>query len=294
MLGLLSNCECNKIEFLDLECTIIELPPINMKLNLVCNMFLTEKGDLIEEVEDIGIDVYSIEEDRQKTEQDNKLKMALDRKEKVKVSITKLRSALATLLKENNEQNPSERLQEKEFEIDPNLRSMVDDEINKTMEIARKELQWECEKKNIGLSKLRRYFLDSLEVERIVLHAFQNGTKVNNFRTAKISPDLKVAISEAKLPNEKLKQPKVSILSLVQQLNLGSDGTRFEDKSLEFPSLFKWLSFQYLGYVYSANISFDSGLAIFIFIPLVVAQDYFLVAFGLHLSLGRLFQIVEL
>lgn len=35
------------------------------------------------------------------------------------------------------------------------------------------ELAWESAKKRLAVSKLRKHFLDDLEVEHIVLHAFR-------------------------------------------------------------------------------------------------------------------------
>lgn len=35
------------------------------------------------------------------------------------------------------------------------------------------ELAWESEKKRLAVAKLRKHFLDDLEVEHIVLHAFR-------------------------------------------------------------------------------------------------------------------------
>ena len=35
------------------------------------------------------------------------------------------------------------------------------------------EMAWESEKKRLAVAKLRKYFLDDLEVEHIVLHAFR-------------------------------------------------------------------------------------------------------------------------
>lgn len=35
------------------------------------------------------------------------------------------------------------------------------------------ELAWESEKKRLAVAKLRKYFLDDLEVEHIVLHSFR-------------------------------------------------------------------------------------------------------------------------
>ena len=74
------------------------------------------------EAEDIGTGVYSIEEDKQKTEQENKLKMALQKKEKLKKRVVLIQKDLAELMKANREHESNERLPLEDFEIDPSLR----------------------------------------------------------------------------------------------------------------------------------------------------------------------------
>ena len=82
----------------------------------------TDTGVRELEAEDIGPGIYSIEEDKQKTEQENKLKLALQKKEKLKKRVDMIQKDLAELMKENREHEPNERLPLEDFEIDPSLR----------------------------------------------------------------------------------------------------------------------------------------------------------------------------
>ena len=54
-----------------------------------------------------------------------------------------------------------------EFEVDPELRVLLEKEAADKVEEARKELAWESEKKRIGLEKLTTAFLDDIAVEHV-------------------------------------------------------------------------------------------------------------------------------
>ena len=62
--------------------------------------------------------------------------------------------------------------------------------------IAKLEMQWESERKSVALQKLKAWFLDNVEVERIILRPFLGRFKVSSFRTAKLPPTLQREIAE--------------------------------------------------------------------------------------------------
>lgn len=66
------------------------------------------------------------------------------------------------------------------------------------LEQARKELQWDSEKRNVGLRKLRSFFLDPIEVEHIVIHAFASVSQTSTFRVLKLTDEFKIALNEAR------------------------------------------------------------------------------------------------
>ena len=49
------------------------------------------------------------------------------------------------------------------------------------------EMAWITAKKELKLDKLRSVFIDSLQVERILLYGFKNGRSVSSFRTARLT-----------------------------------------------------------------------------------------------------------
>lgn len=54
------------------------------------------------------------------------------------------------------------------MEVDPGLRQLMEAEAVRREEVARLELAWESERQRLGLAKLRAYFLDNVETERVV------------------------------------------------------------------------------------------------------------------------------
>ena len=97
---------------------------------------------------------YSIEEAKQKTEEDNLLAAADSKKMSVREYLNKIRKEFESLLKQNESKPEAQRLSREEFEIDPGLRSMIEEEIAQKEEAARKELAWESEKAKLMLGKV--------------------------------------------------------------------------------------------------------------------------------------------
>ncbi|KAH7291709.1 hypothetical protein KP509_29G029600 [Ceratopteris richardii] len=187
-------------------------------------------------VVDIGVGVYSIEEDKQKTEQDKQLKIALHNKKKLKDKVEAIQNSISKLLKENNERDINERLPLEDFEVDPSIRSMIESEIESRISEVKQELQWESEKMSIALGKLKRLFLDSLEVELIVLHGFKTNACVTTFRTGKLDPEILTAINEANSQRELPPAPRVSVLTLLkdaEEFPKGKNVAQIDDENSE-------------------------------------------------------------
>ncbi|KAH9568465.1 hypothetical protein CY35_03G078300 [Sphagnum magellanicum] len=159
---------------------------------------LKDAAAITDSADDVAENMLSIEELRAKIEQDEINRLALENKNKVLAKVAQLRTTLAALLQENKERERNERLSAAEFEIDPHIRSMLKNETIAEVEQARKEIQWDSEKKNVALRKLYGFFLNPLEVEHIVLHAFASGSQVSSFRTPKLSAEFQAAVVKAR------------------------------------------------------------------------------------------------
>lgn len=75
---------------------------------------------------------------------------------------------------------------------------MLEDETIAEVDQARKELQWDSERRNVALRKLRWFFLDPLEVEHIVIHAFASGSQTSTFRVNKLTEEFQAAVEVAR------------------------------------------------------------------------------------------------
>ena len=156
----------------------------------------------IPDVTDItSTSVYSIEEDKQKAEQDKLRAEAEAKKLGVKGYLEKLKGEFLELLRENESKPEAERLPLDAFEVDPGLREMVEAETKEKIARAHREFAWDKERTEIALQKLRAKFLDPVQVERVVLRSFAEGRKaysVTSCRVAKLSESLLEEIAKAR------------------------------------------------------------------------------------------------
>eukprot|EP00899_Mesostigma_viride_P010867 jgi/Mesvir1/19782/Mv13079-RA.2 len=173
--------------FFAFKCGIHSTSPQDGEAIAVPSVLLEARLE-VEDITDPG--AYSLEESKQKVEADNAMDAAERKKASTRELLQFIRSDFEALLKENEALPEAERLPRSEFEIDPDLRSMIERETAEKCEIARKELAWESEKKALALAKMRRWFLDNVEVERCVMRAFRAPKKVTTFRTARLSPEM--------------------------------------------------------------------------------------------------------
>ncbi|KAG0579336.1 hypothetical protein KC19_4G091500 [Ceratodon purpureus] len=150
------------------------------------------------DVEDVPEYMLSIEEWRQKVEQDEINRLAGEAKNKLLSQLEEIRTKVASLIEENKSKERNQQLAPEDFVIDPRLRSMLEAETEAEVDQARKELQWDSEKRNVALRKLRWFFLDPIEVEYIVIHAFASGSQTSTFRVTKLSEEFKAVIEVAR------------------------------------------------------------------------------------------------
>ena len=132
---------------------------------------------------------YSIQQEKIQAEEDRRLAEAEKKKEEMRGKIEAIRVDFEKLIETNDLLPPAEQLSREEFEVDPELRVLLEREAADKVEEARKELAWESEKKRIGLEKLRKAFIDDIAVEHIKLNAFRAPYFVQSFRTKKLTAE---------------------------------------------------------------------------------------------------------
>ena len=140
---------------------------------------------------------YSFEEEKIKLAEDIARAAAEEAKLGVRGYINKLRDEFQALLAENEARPPHERPPREAFEVDPGIREVVEAETQGKMEMVKAEYAWLKERADLQLKRLKEFFLDPVESERVVLRSFGSGRRsfaVTSFRVAKFSDELRADI----------------------------------------------------------------------------------------------------
>ena len=157
--------------------------------------------DVLPSVDDItDPSTYSIEEDKLKTEEDIKRQAADRKKMSVREQINLLRADFDKLKKDNASKPVAERLPDSAFEIDPDMMNILAAKNAALLDQTAKELQFEKERKRLGLAKLKEAFLDPVDYERIIVKAFsldpRDALQVATFRLPGLPESVKAAIAD--------------------------------------------------------------------------------------------------
>uniref|UniRef100_A0A1I8JLC0 Cilia- and flagella-associated protein 44 n=1 Tax=Macrostomum lignano TaxID=282301 RepID=A0A1I8JLC0_9PLAT len=141
-----------------------------------------QRGD---DIDDPG--AYSIEEDKQKSEHDRRVKLAEEKKAGIRRRVNELRVEFRKL-KELNQALPERiQLRQREFEMVPQLKLDMQEQRKQKVHLVERELAWESERCQIALNKLRKRFLDELECDLVVVRAIESDHEVASIRTSKLS-----------------------------------------------------------------------------------------------------------
>jgi len=146
--------------------------------------------------------IYSIQEDKLNTEEDNKKTLAEKKKEKVLQQVKLLQQKFDELLNKNKAHETSFRLNEEELVVDPQYQEILENEISDILEETRKELSWDLAYHEMRANKLKQYFLDELHTERICLKSFDSKHKVTTFKVKNLSPYIQNKLDEINIEIE--------------------------------------------------------------------------------------------
>lgn len=138
--------------------------------------------------------MYSIEDAKQKQEEDDRMDAAEKKKQLVRLEVEELRKEFQFLLKKNESLEASQRLPREAFDLDPKLKEQLEKDAQEKIDMVHKELAWISEKHDLALRKLRSKFLDNLIVEHIRMSSFRTDISVSCFRTPELPPFLRDAI----------------------------------------------------------------------------------------------------
>ncbi|KAH9503836.1 Cilia- and flagella-associated protein 44 [Bulinus truncatus] len=144
-------------------------------------------GKPIDDIDDPN--AYSIEDAKQKSEYDKRMKEAEYKKKEVRKKINQMRRQFRTIIEQNENLPKHLQLGRMEFEMDREIKQELERQTQEKIEIVRKELAWESEKLRISLDKLRKRFKECVECERFLVKAFTTSHQVASFRASKLSDD---------------------------------------------------------------------------------------------------------
>ncbi|KAK3770719.1 hypothetical protein RRG08_037905 [Elysia crispata] len=145
------------------------------------------QGKVVDDIDDPN--AYSIEDAKQKTEHDKRMKEAEQKKRDVRKKINQMRRQFKTILEQNENMPKHLQLSRQEFEMDREIKQELHQQTAEKVDLVRRELAWDSEKLKISLEKLRKRFKDVVECERIVVRAFTTPHEVTSFRASKLSDD---------------------------------------------------------------------------------------------------------
>ena len=117
-----------------------------------------------EGIEDItDICSLSLEEEKQKSDHDRRLEIALARKSEVMQIIAKCKEEYDALIKRNRALPVSQQIPYSELELDPRITQSLQKRFDSEMELVRRKKAFEVEKVKLAGEKLRKYYLEPLE-----------------------------------------------------------------------------------------------------------------------------------
>ena len=145
---------------------------------------IDEKPPSITQLSDDVIDttLYSLQMDKLKTDEDKKKTLAEMKKERKRQEIAVLRAEFEDLLRENQSLEPKYQLSEEELQVDPEYIGTLVQRNDFLLEEAQKEIAWYTEFYKLSVEKYRKYFLDSVAIERFKVRALSSDNYVTSFR----------------------------------------------------------------------------------------------------------------
>eukprot|EP01012_Entosiphon_sulcatum_P026263 TRINITY_DN3167_c0_g1_i1.p1 TRINITY_DN3167_c0_g1~~TRINITY_DN3167_c0_g1_i1.p1 ORF type:complete len:1748 (+),score=500.61 TRINITY_DN3167_c0_g1_i1:141-5384(+) len=130
---------------------------------------------------------YSIQEAKLKADEDKRREIAEQKKKSLREQVQELLAEYETILRENEAAERGKRVAKDELELDPAIKVILTHANEERVENALKELAWDTAKKELRLEKLRAAFINTLQVERIMLYGFRSGRNVSSFRTPQLT-----------------------------------------------------------------------------------------------------------
>ncbi|CAF3878718.1 unnamed protein product [Adineta steineri] len=132
---------------------------------------------------------YSIEEEKQKAEEDKMKKSAEALKNEMRQQIEGLKGKFRKLLGVNDQLPGDLRIPRENFILDENIRKNFQNELKEKADQSIKELAWESERCAIALKKLEQWFTEPIGQDVVSCKSFDGQWEVSTFRTIELPSD---------------------------------------------------------------------------------------------------------
>lgn len=137
--------------------------------------------------EPVNVDIadptmYSIQQSKLRTEEDHRLSLAEQKKNKEKIKINKLREEFTKLVDQNNSAEPHLRIGEDDFQIDAEYFLILAERNDGKISETKKEEAFDIEKNTLALNKFKNKFVDVLEFDKFMVKSVRSNAYVNTFR----------------------------------------------------------------------------------------------------------------
>jgi cilia- and flagella-associated protein 44 len=218
--GILFNCDEVELERAKLEKIKVQASSAEVKA--------------VNDIEDPAF--YSIEQAKQKSENEKIISIAERKKAEMREKITNLRKSFKDLTKKNDQLVPRLKLNKDEFLIEESIKDQVLSQIKEKIDLTYKELAWQSEKCRLLLDKLQSRFKDVVSNEHIIVFAFDElgeGTlTVDSFRTIALPRDMeeyKDQLQQQYLTkiidndNNNINQTTLQDINSINSINSGED-----------------------------------------------------------------------
>ncbi|XP_022906281.2 cilia- and flagella-associated protein 44 [Onthophagus taurus] len=130
----------------------------------------------------------SLEETIVKKEQDRKDKLANDRKQEYYDKIHVLKKEFLSILKKNQKLLPTQRIPREKLELDPRITKDLNKVLDANLALVRRKLAYQLEKSELRMEKLKKHFIDPLDMFPIAVSAVRTPIKVTILRQKRL-PD---------------------------------------------------------------------------------------------------------
>ena len=151
----------------------------------------------VAEVADIKAGDYSIEEEKQKSELDRRIKAADEKKELVKQKIDNMRQKYLALVQQNAKAPAYMRLDADAFKIDPFLYDIMQEKSDKLVKEASYGTMWAAEKSRVGLRKVKNRLIRNMTREAFTVRGIRSDVYVTSFRMTALDDEVANFVAES-------------------------------------------------------------------------------------------------